>query len=132
VYCSHVLEHFEFSDLKRLLKDVHRILKPGGNFLISVPDASIYIDSYLGKISSSELLQYVPAVISSKKMDILNYIFYMNGYHKFMFDEDNLTFHLEIAGFVECKLREFNPTLDLKERDYESLYMVARKPSNYI
>ena len=131
VYCSHVLEHFEFSDLKRLLKDVYRILKPGGKFLISVPNASIYIDAYLGNISSSHLLQYAPAVISNKKMDVLNYIFYMNGHHKFMFDQDNLTFHLEFAGFADCKLREFNPILDLKERDYESLYMVGYKPSDY-
>ena len=49
VYCSHVLEHFDFSDLKKLLKDVHRILVPGGKFLIAVPDAAIYIEAYLGK-----------------------------------------------------------------------------------
>ena len=128
VYCSHVLEHFKYYDLKKLLKDVYRVLEPGGEFLIAVPNASIYIDAYFGVRSVDSFPKYDPAVISNKKMDLLNYIFYMDGQHKFMFDEENLTFHLAIAGFYECKLRDFNPELDLKERDYESLYMIGRKP----
>ena len=127
IYCSHVLEHFSYSDLKKLLSEVHRLLRPGGEFLIVVPDASIYIDAYLGKRSASELLQYEPAIPSRKSMDVLNYIFYMDGHHKFMFDAENLAFHCEKAGFVNCVRRSFDPILDMAARDYESLYMSCRK-----
>lgn len=127
VYCSHVLEHFSYPDLKVLLSEVYRVLTPGGRFLIAVPDASIYIRAYMGEMGAKELLKYEPAVVSDKKMDILNYIFYMDGHHRFMFDSENLAFHCENAGFVNCASRPFDKLLDLAIRDYESLYMVCNK-----
>jgi len=128
VYCSHVLEHFSYPQLVRLLGEIHRVMQPGGSFLIAVPDASLYIDAYLGKIDPKTLLLYEPAVISYSPMDYLNYIFYMDGHHKMMFDVKNLKLHCEAAGFVSCSLREFDATLDVPERQYESLYMVCKKP----
>ena len=127
VYCSHVLEHFSYQNLIKLLSEVHRILRPNGEFLIAVPDASIYVDAYIGKRDAAELMQYKPAIASDKSMDVLNYIFYMDGHHKFMFDSENLAFHCGAAGFVSCISRPFDPTLDMTARDYESLYMSCRK-----
>jgi predicted SAM-dependent methyltransferase len=129
VYCSHVLEHFSYPDLRRLLLDVLRVLRPGGQFLIAVPNAALYVDAYLGKRQSGDLTRYAPAVISEQRMDVLNYIFYMDGHHRFMFDRDNLAYHCHAAGFVDCALRDFEPGLDAPERDYESLYMVCKKPA---
>lgn len=128
VYCSHVLEHFSYPQLVKLLREIYRVMQPGGRFLIAVPDASLYIDAYLGKIDPKTLLMYEPAVISQSPMDYLNYIFYMDGHHKMMFDVKNLALHSEAAGFVECSLREFDGALDVPERQYESLYMVCKKP----
>lgn len=127
VYCSHVLEHFSYPDLKALLREVHRVLRPSGKFLIAVPDASIYIDAYLGKRDAGKLMQYKPAIPSKMSMDVLNYIFYMDGHHKFMFNSENLAFHCGAAGFVSCTTRPFDPALDMAARDYESLYMSCRK-----
>lgn len=127
VYCSHVLEHFSYRDLKELLIEVRRILRPNGEFLIAVPDASIYVDAYIGKRDADELMQYKPAIASGKSMDVLNYIFYMDGHHKFMFDSESLAFHCKAAGFVSCIPRSFDLTLDMAGRDYESLYMSCRK-----
>ena len=127
VYCSHVLEHFSFHELVYLLRDVCRILKPGGQFLICVPDATFFIDAYLGKRDPKILMQYKPAISSMNSMDILNYIFYMEGHHKFMFDSKNLAFHCQAAGFSKCVARAFDPTLDSASRDYESLYMICEK-----
>ncbi len=39
IILSHVLEHFEFTDIVAILKESHRILKPNGNVTISVPHA---------------------------------------------------------------------------------------------
>jgi len=127
VYCSHVLEHFTFRDLQRLLSEVHRVMRPGGEFLIVVPDASIYVDAYIGKRNTDQLMGYKPAVISACRMDILNYMFYMDGHHRIMFDEESLAFHCKAAGFSECASRSFDPNIDMAERDYESLYMTCRK-----
>jgi predicted SAM-dependent methyltransferase len=127
VYCSHVLEHFSYHDLQGLLREVHRVLRPGGQFLIAVPDASIYVDAYMGKRDVDVLMQYKPAVASMKSMDVLNYIFYMDGHHRFMFDAENLAFHCESVGFVGCASRSFDSSLDMAARDYESLYMSCCK-----
>ena len=39
IILSHVLEHFEFPDIVRILEEVHRILLPEGRVTISVPHA---------------------------------------------------------------------------------------------
>lgn len=130
VYCSHLLEHFSYPELRRLLGEVRRILAPGGQFLIAVPDAALYVDAYLGKRDPAPLVKYQPAVISDAPMDILNYVFYMNGSHKFMFDAQNLKLHCEAAGFVNCRPRPFDPALDRPERAQQSLHFVCERPSS--
>ena len=47
---------------------------------------------------------------------------YMDGVHKYMFDEENLLHILKTKGFNDVKLRVFDSQIDLKSRDYESIY----------
>lgn len=128
VYCSHVLEHFSHKELIALLTELYRILIPDGILSVCVPDASVYIDLYNLKKSGKEFTRYEKAFISDKPMDILNYMFYMNGHHKHMFDEENLLYHLSCAGFTDCRTRGFDSSLDMIERHYESLYVQCQKP----
>jgi hypothetical protein len=51
----------------------------------------------------------------------------MDGHHNYMFDEENLLFILKSAGFRNVHVRQFNPDLDIKQRDYESIYAEAEK-----
>jgi hypothetical protein len=44
-----------------------------------------------------------------------------------MFDEENLLFILESQGFKNVRLRQFDPAIDLKEREFESIYAEAEK-----
>ena len=44
-----------------------------------------------------------------------------------MFDEKNLIIILERKGFRNVRLRNLDPGLDLKERDFESIYAEAQK-----
>jgi predicted SAM-dependent methyltransferase len=55
VYASHVLEHFDPEDGKRLLRDCLRVLEPGGIARIVVPDLEAIARSYL------ECLEAAPA-----------------------------------------------------------------------
>jgi predicted SAM-dependent methyltransferase len=129
IYSSHVLEHFHYSELIRLLKDCLRILKPGGVFSVCVPDASIYVQGYINHetFNREEYLAYKPAVISDARMDILNYIAYMDGNHQYMFDKENLVRILSHSGFTSVRLRDFDPGLDLEDRRYESIYALGTK-----
>jgi SAM-dependent methyltransferase len=40
--CSHVLEHMDCREAVKVMREVLRVLKPGGVFLVSVPDASYF------------------------------------------------------------------------------------------
>lgn len=127
IYSSHVIEHFQYRQLDRLLREMHRILRPGGIMSICVPDARIYIDLYNTKADPQVFLEYKPAVISKHSMDVLNYMFYMDGQHKMMFDPENLIYHLGMRGFVDCVERNFDGALDMVERRPTSFYVECRK-----
>ena len=129
IYASHVLEHFYYRELIRLLKEVYRILKVGGTFSICVPDASIYIKAYCHPetFDADFYCRYKPAVNVYSRIDYVNYMAYMAGHHKIMFDEENLPGILKAVGFGNVRKRNFDPELDLKKRDYESIYFIAEK-----
>lgn len=70
---------------------------------------------------------YKPAYNNTTKIDYINYTAYMDGHHKYMFDEENLIYILESSGFRYAHLRAFEPNIDRKERDFESIYAEAEK-----
>ena len=68
------------------------------------------------------LISYYNAFNNTTKIDYINYMAYMDGVHKYMFDEENLLHILKTKGFNDVKLRVFDSQIDLKSRDYESIY----------
>ncbi len=129
IYSSHFWEHLSFKESQMLLNDCRRVLAPGGIFSICVPNARIYIEAYLeaDSVDRKYLFQYKKAYNETTKIDYVNYMAYMNGDHKYMFDEENLIYILQEAGFRNVHLRGFNPNLDLDWRDFESIYAEAEK-----
>ncbi|MFM6204094.1 class I SAM-dependent methyltransferase, partial [Planktothrix sp.] len=131
IYSSHLLEHFSFPDpMLNLLSECYRVLKPGGIFKIAVPDARIYIESYEkpDQFDPEKHCLYTPAYHYHSKIDFINYIAYMDGHHRYLFDNENLPIIIANIGFENVKLREFEPGLDLETRKHESIYAEARKP----
>lgn len=129
IYSSHVLEHFSYSDLIKLLEECLRVLAPNGTFSVCVPDASIYISAYVNSrdLDPAQFPLYEVAFYGNSKIDYVNYIAYMDGHHKHMFDKDNILFILRKVGFSNCRSRDFDATLDLDERKHESIYAIADK-----
>jgi len=129
IYASHVLEHISFKDLIVMLNEIYRVLKPNGKFSVCVPDASLYIKSYTNM--KNFLLEgeiYKPAVIDTGSfMDQINYIAYMGQEHKYLFDKQNLVNTLKKIPFKKVELRAFNESIDMKSRDFESIYAIAIK-----
>jgi predicted SAM-dependent methyltransferase len=129
IYSSHFLEHLSFREAQRFLDECKRTLVPGGHFLICVPNARIYIEAYVNgnSFDANKFLAYRPAYNHTTRIDFVNYMAYMDGVHKYMFDEENIIYILRSKGFKNPRLREFDPTLDLQERDYESIYAEAER-----
>ena len=121
---SHLFEHLTFNESQQLLAECKRVLKPDGVFLVCVPNSRLYIEAYTKNDTEFRKNQpyFQPAWNNTTKLDFLNYVAYMDGHHKYMFDEENLLKVIEKAGLRNAALRDFNPELDLKERDFESIY----------
>jgi predicted SAM-dependent methyltransferase len=129
IYSSHMLEHIPYSQLIPFLKECLRVLKTGGHISVCVPNARNYIQAYIEKryFRNSDSF-YKPAVVDTGSfLDQVNYIAYMTGEHCYMFDEENLVNTLRKAGFNSVELRSFDKSIDLKDRDFESIYATATK-----
>lgn len=127
IYSSHLLEHIPFKELILFLKECRRVLKNNGVFSVCVPNAGNYLNAYF-KGDTFEIDYYPPAIIETgSKIDQINYIAYMDGHHRYLFDEENLINTLLTAGFKYAQLRNFDSNLDSKVRDCESIYALAKK-----
>ena len=129
IYSSHLFEHLTYEQGQKLFQESMRLLKPGGTFSICVPNARMYIEGYVGARDIPEnYFGWRPAFNSTTSIDAVNYVAYMGGEHKYMFDQENLLHILAMAGFAEVNLRDFDTETDRAERDYESHYAIATKP----
>jgi len=129
IYSSHFLEHFQTAEMKLILKECYRILKPGGKISTCVPDSSTYINAYSEnkELDPGVWLRYTPAADINSKIDYINYIGHLNGEHKHLFDLENLLAIQKLCGFVNVKERNFIAGLDMEVRDYQSIYTEAIK-----
>ncbi|WP_445636133.1 Methyltransferase type 11 domain-containing protein [Nostoc sp. DSM 114161] len=104
IYASHVLEHFYYGiddELTNTLKEWHRVLKPGGQIFISVPDFKKICWLYLHPEFSVYDRMYLMQMIFGGQTNI-------NDVHKVGFDFEILSIFLEKVGFIEYqKVNEF-------------------------
>lgn len=103
---QHVIEHLELHDeLVPLLRDVHRVLQPGGELWLSCPDMETACRSYVdGKIRllvedrQSRWPGY--SLKGAPPQHFLNELFHQRGEHRNLLDFGLLTWALEEAGFA--------------------------------
>jgi len=124
IYAEHVLEHFQHMDVKMLLGECKRVMKPGAVLKVSVPDARIYLNAYCNPdgFDHRKFCRFNAGLDYQLRINYLNYIFYMDGHHHHMFDEESLLYTLESVGFETVRTREFDTALDQEARQYESIY----------
>ena len=122
VYTSHTLEHLSDADGIRLLREAHRILKCQGEISIVVPDMRKFIEEYHKGVNHAP-----PPEGYNTWMDWVADGFYCKGAHLNGFDEDKLIASLRIAGFSDCKLRDYDPEVDMECHRSDSIHAVGYK-----
>lgn len=130
IYSSHFLEHFTYpSPLLDLLRECLRVLKPGGTMRAAVPNARLYLEGYFNpaQFERERFCRWPVGLRYDSRIDVVNFIAYLGGEHKFLFDEENLPRVIAEAGFRDVRLDTFDHSIDMVEREHESLYVEGVK-----
>lgn len=112
VYMCHVLEHVPRGMVNKVLREMRRVLKPGGTLRISVPDFDLILAMY-------EATQRDPDHITGPLMGGQDYEF---NFHYSVFAANNLGAALVRTGFVD--VRRWDPT----KRNHHEFEDWASKP----
>jgi predicted SAM-dependent methyltransferase len=117
IYSSHFFEHLDYERGVALMRDCHRVLRPGGVFRAALPTFRAMFRAYLeGDARYFEgvvLAEVRPDVEPGTEtlLDQLNYGVYQYGEHKCLYDEEKLCRVLRHLGF-EARPADFDPALD--------------------
>jgi len=133
IFTEHCLEHISFADCEKNLREFHRMLKPGGNLRIVVPDGELYVDIYERRKNGEEIyMPYEREEGYPTPMARINGIFRNHG-HQFIYDFQTFKYLLEKTGFKEIKKethahgRDPRLLIDVIWRSDESLYVEATR-----
>lgn len=140
VYSSHAIEHMSHEDALRALREVHRLLTPGGVFRSVLPDLRVLAQRYLddpapgaaSALMRSTLLgtEQRPVGVGGLLRDWLG-----NSRHLWMWDYPDLEASLRDAGFVDIRPARFNDSIhpafrevELAERWLDCVGFECRRP----
>jgi predicted SAM-dependent methyltransferase len=146
VYTEHFFEHLSFpnlddstawavetlarpSDALSFLREVWRVLAPGGVFDIVVPDVECVLVEYVRRHDRALATPswWGPAWCDTM-MHRVNYVFRQGREHQYAYDAETLGRVLASVGFADVRRRPFDPGRDADNHAIGSLCMLATKP----
>ncbi|MGP1282793.1 MAG: methyltransferase domain-containing protein [Parasphingopyxis sp.] len=115
IYACHILEHFGRAEYMDVLREWHRVLRPGGVLRLAVPDfaacARLYAEGALERG-----IEDIRGLLCGGQRDEYDY-------HKIIFDEERLADDLKTVGFAETRLWDWRETEHSDLDDYSQSYL---------
>lgn len=134
IFCEHCIDGLPPAYFLPNLREMYRVLKPGGTLRISFCDSELYVDAYTAWRAKGEPTPFMEERGHRTGMEALDWI-YHHATHRTLVDFETLEIHLREAGFTEvrrCGFQEGRDPLLLQDQDdrhLESLYVEAVKSS---
>ena len=116
-YSSHMLEHLAFDDLRTALREVHRLLRPGGVFRSVMPDLEAEVAAYVASTAddrASEFLRSTLLGMASRPRGLLGHLRAAvgNSQHLWLWDYRSIATRLAEAGFTDIRRASFNDSTE--------------------
>jgi predicted SAM-dependent methyltransferase len=136
---QHVIEHLDLhTELLPLLRDVHRTLKPGGEFWVSCPDMKtvcrVYVDGQIQRLVDDRIARWPDySLHGTPAQHFVNDLFHQHGEHQNLLDFELLEWALQQAGFVDVERRTEAdllgafPEFPIRNDDLQTLLVRASK-----
>jgi predicted SAM-dependent methyltransferase len=147
VFSEHVIEHIDYTDGLRSLRECRRVLRPNGRIRIATPSLERLIRLFAAEPTDVQR-RYLRWAVDSFVEDadvalpgfVLNNFFRAWG-HRFIYDAQTLGHALEAAGFVDVEEHDVGESGDERLRGlerhmrdvpefnaYETIALEARRP----
>jgi predicted SAM-dependent methyltransferase len=133
IFSEHCFEHFDYpGQISGLLRECLRILRPGGELRLSIPDTEWPLSDYGNGMDAPYFRackenHWHPAGYTTR-IEHINYHFRQDGEHRFAYDFETAEKVLKDVGYLNISRRDFDPELDSDHRKVGSLFMSAFKP----
>jgi len=138
VYSSHMIEHLTRDEAAAFLREVLRVLQPGGWVRLAAPDLGRLARDYVDGRSDANRFVELTLLAGERPRGALQRLKGVVAgprHHLWMYDGASLMRLCREVGFGEVVERSAGQTsipdpgaLDLSERAEESIYVEARKP----
>lgn len=132
IYCEHCIDGLPREWFVPNLREMHRVLKPGGTLRISFCDSELYVDAYVRWRADRTPTPFMQERGHRTGMQALDWI-YHHVTHQTLVDFETLELHLREAGFRDIRRVGFREGRDARllqdraERRPESIYVEAVK-----
>ena len=105
IFCSHVLEHLSYEEMKIALFNIYSMLKTGGCFRLILPSLENRVKKYLKNNNAHSFIESIGMGEKVKNKNIFNKIrsFFGHSKHLWMYDYKSMINELEIAEFKKIK-----------------------------
>lgn len=120
IYCCHALEYYDRQEAQEVLKEWHRVLKPGGILRLAVPDFEAIVKVYLKykDLAHQGILGPLYGRMEIKTADGEKVI-----YHKTTYDFASLKTALGAAGFKNIHRYDWRQTIHKDYDDFSQAYI---------